>query len=397
MTHPKKFSLTSFIIARGFGLLADEMFLFAVPVALYVATGELAWVGLSVMGLTVWRVLLLPWLALYIDRHRLRPQLLSIDAGRIVLTALMALTIRWHWVTIALAGALALLNTYSFIMLEKTVASHSAPHELGRLQARLQTIEQIARVVAPSVGGFTLYLGGLRMIALVACAIFACSLCSLWFGFRPDEDKPVPGKHSSVLKGVRTLWSRPRMVWLVAVSMASNLVESLLMSLAPMMFITRFHMTEVDLGTFLSVTAAVSIAVLSVLSLRGHVYIGRTFAHTLLIAMAVVALVIPMANTLGVFAGLYLAFIIMRTVFVIHVRTERARAIPSADFGKALGVMIALLQLPIPVSGFLISMSTRLHIPIDRLQWGATCVVIVACGVLALFLRHRTRIPKLTH
>ena len=105
--------------------------------------------------------------------------------------------------------------------------------------------------------------------------------------------------------------------------------------------------------------------------------------------MAVAALTIPLAWNLWVFAGLYLAFIVMRSIFVIHVRTERAKAIPAAEFGKVLGIMIALLQLPIPLSGLLVSAAARFDIRIDLLQWVCFSTVFVACAWLWLFLRRR--------
>lgn len=384
-----KINLTPFILARGLGLLADEMFSFAVPVALYLATNDLAWSGLAVIGLTLMRVLALPWLASNVDRHRLRPQLLTSDATRIVLTALFALTIQWHWAIIALAGVLALLNSYGFIILEKTVATHSPASELGRLQARLQTVEQIARVAGPAAGGLVLHWGGLQAIGYIGCAIFTATLSVLWFSFRPTEDKPVPSKRHDIVDGLRTLWTNSTMAWLVGVSMASNLVESLIMTLAPMLFISQFNRTEADLGTFFSVSAAVSIVVLTILSLRRKVHIGRQAAFGLLGGMALAALTIPLASNWWAFSLLYLAFIVMRSVFVIHVRTERAKAIPAAEFGKVLGIMIALLQLPIPLSGALVSMSARLSIPPSALQWICTGAVIAACATLSLVLRRR--------
>ena len=390
-----KINLTPFILARGLGLLADEMFKFAVPVALYLATGDLAWSGLAVIGLTLMRVLVLPWMASYVDRHRLRPQLLTSDAMRIGLTALFALTTQWHWVTVALAGVLALLNSYGFIILEKTVATHSSESELGRLQARLQTVEQVACVAGPAVGGLALHWGGLQIVGYMACAIFTLTLSALWFGFMPADDKPAPNKQYRLVDGLRVLWTNSTMAWLVGVSMASNLVEALIMTVAPMLFISLFHRTEADLGTFFSVSAAVSIIVLTILSLRRQVRIGRKASFGLLGGMALAALTIPLASNWLVFAGLYLAFIVMRSIFVIHVRTERAKAIPPAEFGKVLGIMIAMLQLPIPLSGLLVSMAARLDIRIDLLQWTCIGAVSVGCAWLWLFLRRRgSAMPK---
>ena len=64
-----KNSFNIFLIARGIGLLADEMFIFILPVALYVSTGEIQWSGLAFVGLWSTRIAFTPFFGPIADRY----------------------------------------------------------------------------------------------------------------------------------------------------------------------------------------------------------------------------------------------------------------------------------------------------------------------------------------
>lgn len=373
-----------FLAARALGLVADEMFIFALPVALYAATGEIRWSGLSLVGLTLTRIVFMPLVASLADRFRLRPQYMSVDLSRIFVAALIFLLPRTPGIVIALAGMLTLLNGHAFVVLEKTVAAISTDADRGRLQARLQMLEQLARVLGPACAGVVLQWSGLRGIAAASMVAFAISCTLVTLCFHPEDRPSEKGHqrpHRDVLQAVKIIVGRPQLAWLIGVSMASNLVEGIILALAPMIFLTQYHRGEGAIGAFFSVTAAVSIGVLLLLSSRKQVHLSHWIGVMLLSGMAAIALVLPVAGAFLAYCALYLTFIVLRSVFVIHMRTERARIINATDFGKVLGVMIALLSLPLPLSGLLVSVGAP-RIGGNGVLWSAT----IASGAFAIAL-----------
>lgn len=67
----------------------------------------------------------------------------------------------------------------------------------------------------------------------------------------------------------------------------------------------------------------------------------------------------------------------MRSIFVLFLRTERVRHIPSENLGIVLGALIAVILSSIPLSGLLVAwMETCLTVP--SLLFGAIAVATLS-------------------
>ncbi|NHB95113.1 hypothetical protein [Photorhabdus stackebrandtii] len=62
-------------------------------------------------------------------------------------------------------------------------------------------------------------------------------------------------------------------------------------------------------------------------------------------------LLMAQSQSFVLFGILYVFFILMRSLFVLYLRTERVKYIPVANFGQVLGVMIAMILSTFPLSG----------------------------------------------
>ncbi|HAV5779251.1 MFS transporter [Acinetobacter baumannii] len=385
-------SLTVFIFARSISLLIDEMITFAVPVAIYIDTGSLIWSGFSLIALTLLRVVLLPFLASVADRYHLRSQFLCTDGLRTIFAFLIFLAALAHinWLILLLVGFLTLLNGYAFILLEKTAVMLTEAPEMGRIQARLQAVEQLARIMGPAAAGLVLHFGEFRAVAAIAIMMFSVSWGLVFIAFKPKENLTKSDSderiHQNITFAIKKIMSTPGLVWLVGVSMVSNFVEGIILTLTPMIFISKFARSQEDLGIFFSITAAITIIVLISISMLKTVHIGNRLSLIILSLMATCSLLIPLSNSYIVFAGLYLTFVVLRTVFVIHMRTERARIIPQADFGKVLGVMVCLFALPLPFAGLIVSLTSNIGLEPNILLWGSTVIAIFIAIILRLYL-----------
>jgi hypothetical protein len=55
------------------------------------------------------------------------------------------------------------------------------------------------------------------------------------------------------------------------------------------------------------------------------------------------------------FCLLYTGFTILRSLFVLYLRTERIKHIPSENLGQVLGAMVAIILCTIPISGSVVA------------------------------------------
>jgi MFS family permease len=380
-----------FVGARGIGLLADEMFLFAVPVALYASTHDVRSSGLAITALTLARILFMPWVASLADRFGVRKQYLITDSTRFAVAALIFAVAGAPWPVFALTGIWTLLSGHAFVLFEKTVAAVSTDGNRGQLQARLQVVEQLARVLGPACAGMVLQFHQLAGIAVALMGAYGFSAVLIALYFRPverDEARAVGSARRDLATALAIIGKRPELVWIIGLSMAANLVEGVMLILAPMMVLTRFGRGEGDIGAFFSLSAAASIAVLALLSMRKGLRIPARLSSPIVAAMAAIALVLPMSPSFVDYCSLYLTFIVLRSAFVVHARAERSRLVDAADFGKVLGVIVSLLLLPLPMAGLVVSIGAPLIGP-KGVLWGATAFALSATVVLRGYLVRR--------
>lgn len=349
----------TFLAARFLALLADQMALLAIPVAVYVMTGEVAWSGLALAVQWLPRILLLPILGRLVDIYPLRSQYLLIDTTRTVLALLLVVAPNLALILVV-AGALSLLNGHAFVILEYTVGTRFDQSSLPRKQSQLQVIENLSRVLGPGLAGLGLSAFGLSATLGACAALFALAfmLCATMF---PQEARSATtGRPSDWLEGIAagasTLWKVRPLRRLTGLTMGVNFLDGVLTALMPALVITRLGQSEAVIGYLNSVGALAVMAAMALFSRlateRAVAFLGHAALVLSLVAVAVIAADPPLAA----FAAAYVSYVLARSAFVLYLRAERVRHIPSERLGQILGVLIAVILATIPLSGLVVSL-----------------------------------------
>ena len=161
---PQLFTL---VVARGVSSVGDWLYLAALPILLYQATGDVALVGLISAGR------LLPWLLLSIpagivvDRTPTRTVLLATEAIRAVLMLLMgclAMTDAPLLAILTAAVGAAVASTFAMPAFGRFIPEVAGDDvQLGRANVVGSGLDSIACVVGPGIAALMIVVGGLEL------------------------------------------------------------------------------------------------------------------------------------------------------------------------------------------------------------------------------------------
>jgi MFS family permease len=384
----RNMGIFTFLVARFLSLLADQIALLAIPIAVYVITKDVSWSGIALLIQWLPRVIFLPLLGDLVDRFNLRRQYGAIDLARAVL-ALSLLVVDDLLVTMVVAGLLSLLNGYAFLILEYTVANRFDAAALSRNQSLLQTVENLSRVLGPAIAGVTLGFADLGWTMLLCSLLFACAFGMTLIAF-PTGSAPRPHGVSRGDKRLRQalgyLWHVRPLRRLTGLTLGVNFVDGALMATLPAIVITKLDKTEAMIGYLNSIAAIAVIATMFVLSQVVDRLRVEVLGYGALVASAAAVALMAVAPTIGAFAPVFVIYFVARSVFVLFLRTERVRHIPSENLGIVLGTLIAVILSSIPLSGLMVTWAGA-YLSVTTLLFGA----IALAGLSHLYFITSTR------
>jgi MFS family permease len=167
-------SLFALVIARGVSSVGDWLYLAALPILLYQATGDLALVGLIAAGR------LLPWLLLSIpagvvvDRRAARSVLLVTEiarAGLMLAMGLLAMVDAPLAPILVCAVAAAAASTFSMPAFGRFVPDVARDDEdLGRANVVGSGLDSLACIVGPAIAAVMIATGGLELAFFLTAA-----------------------------------------------------------------------------------------------------------------------------------------------------------------------------------------------------------------------------------
>jgi len=343
-----------FLGIRSLGLLADQIALLVIPVVIYMITQDVVWSGLAVLVQWLPRILGLPFLGGLIDRWKIKAQYVVIDAIR----AGVSLSLVWlddPALLMAMAGLLSLLNGYAFLILEYTVATQLDKDNLARNQSWLQVIENTTRVSGPAVGGILLAWGDIDLVMIICSALFGVAALMASFGFPPKHKVELLVQKQGVLESFNLILSSKPLMRLTGLTMGTNFVEGAVAALLPALILTQYGYGPEMVGYLNGVGALCVIVFMAICSpwvSRWNLVLVGGLAVGLSSAMVVFMALEP---HFVVFFILYIGFILTRSLFILYLRTERIKHIPTANLGQVLGLMISLILCTVPLSGGIVA------------------------------------------
>ncbi|MCW7762559.1 MFS transporter [Photorhabdus luminescens] len=354
-----------FLVARSLGLLADQVALLAIPVAIYVLTNDVTWSGLALIIQWLPRIIALPILGGLVDRWNLRNQYLLIDIIRSLVSLILVWIDNAHALMV-IAGILSLLNGYAFIILEYSIATRMDSDKLVQNQSWLQVIENSTRVAGPALGGFFLTIGFIELAMLSCSVLFVLAAFMTYLSFPKqikDQSSFVVSKNKlGLLRSFKIVLASKPLLRLTGITMGTNFIEGVMAALLPAIILSHYGRGEEVVGYLHGVSALLVIIFMAVIS--GYV---RSWDLTVVALWAVglsagAVLLMAQSQSFVFFGILYVFFILMRSLFVLYLRTERVKYIPVANLGQVLGVMIAMILSTFPLSGaFIVLISNRLE------------------------------------
>ncbi len=160
-------SLFSLVVARGVSSVGDWLYLAALPILIYQATGDIALVGLVAAGrLLPWLILSIP-AGVVVDRSASRNILIATESIRAALMGLMGILVVTDaplgtiLVAAVVAAGAGTFGMPAFGRLVPEVAADAA--QLGRANVVGSGLDGLACVIGPGVAALLIATGGLEL------------------------------------------------------------------------------------------------------------------------------------------------------------------------------------------------------------------------------------------
>jgi MFS family permease len=369
------------ILIRFLSLTGDSLIRFAIPVYVFTVTGSAAYSGVAYALEWGPRILVMPFIGALADRLPLRRQLLWLEGIRIGLLVVLAASAPVPLV-IVIGSVFAVMNGYSYVLLEGCMSIMFGTARGGKLQARIQATDSLAMIAGPALGGILLTTHGFFAAVLVGSVCLIASVCFIVIFRVPLRPGTAVRRRLLSLDDLREVWhliaGSPVMSRLLLLMALINLTEGTILALIPPAMLSTFGQTPFSVGVLTVAAegaAALALIFLSFLLKHSRLSVLAAFAGA---GMIVFALALGTAGNLAVFSAAFILFMVAQGIFVVHVRTERIRLIPLEHVGKIVSVMNSFILIPLPLSGLLIAALSGRFAP--------QAIILMALAASVLFI-----------
>jgi MFS family permease len=345
--------------------LGDQLLLFTLPVLVYKATGSIAISGLAFFIEWLPRIISLPIAGVFADRVGGRRVYLLADSLRACFCLLGFLVILWHppatfLTAVVLMASCAFFYAQSFIALEATIPRLVKPEYYAHAQSTVQGIEQSTVILGPCLAAFLVLFFPIFYLLLFTASVFLLAFVGTLLLKQQSTATPgevLPRKHllREMQQGLKILTSESRLIWLVVLTIAINLVWGLALASNAAMVTGVFARSASTFGLLQTVTGVMGLLaffVVPVLSRRFSVLALGVFAF---LAMAAGGILIGITHHFAYFAIGYTLILAFDGVFNVYIRSERVKLIPQAHLGKTIGLIVLVNQLSLPLAGLLLA------------------------------------------
>lgn len=392
----------TFLFGRFISNLGEQLVLYAIPLMIYDYTRDVSKSGQAFLIEWLPAVLLLPFLGSLTDHFSEGRVYFGSEMMRALVcaaaSACLLLGIVPPFVALtAAAAALGVLHSQNYVALETTIVRRFGTDKLGQVQSLVEGIESVSEVVGPALAGLLVALITKEWLLALAAVVFIAS-ASLILVLIKSGPAAAPAheeareKHPilrSVQRGFAIVLTMPRIMALSGISMSLNVLMGVVLATNPAVAKTVLNASDQEFA-LIGITGGIAGAALMLLlpllikKLQPAALAGLAFV--LLFGAALLGTSHSLAAFVVGFASLSCAI----GVFNVYVRLERAKAIAPAEFGCAIGVIILLNRLGMPLAGALVAFGSQL-LPLQTLV--LTVAIAVMLTILALF-RYLSRIPR---
>ncbi|KRP70702.1 MFS transporter [Pseudomonas paralactis] len=373
----------AFFVSLFFSRLADQILLFIVPLIVFQTTQSVSWAGLAFFVESLPRYLAFPVCGALCDRFS-PVRILHISQmyralACVAAVALYGLFDGIHW--LVMLSALCGVLTTQGIMAREVVMPHIFQHyTYAKTLSYSQIADQSGLVLGPLLAALMLQVWAWPWVVLAIAALFILADLAMLFWQRTTTvSLQSHGQHPGIwLQPLRTAFghirNRVELKRIIILAVGVNLMVGVTLATSAAM-VTGQYAADKDAYALLQAAGAlVTIGILFYLarsSLPLKVMGGLSYSM-----IAVGALITAVSPGVWAYAVGFLLVTGFDKMFNVYLRSTRQQVIPVQDFGKTVGVITLLNNLPQPLAGLMIAM---LAAPL-----GTQTVILLLAAITAL-------------
>ncbi|WPN51648.1 MFS transporter [Pseudomonas sp. P9_2] len=373
----------AFFVSLFLSRLADQILLFIVPLIVFQTTQSVSWAGLAFFVESLPRYLAFPVCGALCDRFS-PVRILHISQvyralACVVAVALYGLFDGIHW--LVMLSALCGVLTTQGIMAREVVMPHVFQHyTYAKTLSYSQIADQSGLVLGPLLAALMLQVWAWPWVVLAIAALFVLAdLAMLIWQRNTTVSLQSHGQPPGIwLQPLRTAFGHIRnlveLKRIIILAVGVNLIIGVTLATSAAM-VTGQYAADKDAYALLQAAGAlVTIGILFYLarsSLPLKVMGGLSYSM-----IAVGALITAVSPGVWAYAVGFLLVTGFDKMFNVYLRSTRQKVIPVQDFGKTVGVITLLNNLPQPLAGLMIAV---LAAPL-----GTQTVILLLAGITAL-------------
>ncbi|KHK97615.1 MFS transporter [Microbacterium mangrovi] len=241
----------------------EQISLLGVPVLAVVLLHSSAFeVGvLNASGLAAFLLIGLPAGA-WIDRMRKRHVMIAADVVRAV--ALASVPILWSlgmlhiWQLYAVAFVIGVATVFFDVSYQSLTPSLVLPEQIAEANGKLEATAQVAHLTGPAIAGWLIGVFSAPFAMITTAGTYAASFVALSFTRDREQLRPAH-EHGRLLheigEGLRWVFGSPALRRIVGTTGASNLFNTISVTILPLFLLRELGMTPQAMGLLLSLGA----------------------------------------------------------------------------------------------------------------------------------------------
>ncbi|KAE9657807.1 MFS transporter [Pseudomonas sp. PB105] len=352
----------AFFVSLFLSRLADQILLFIVPLIVFQTTRSVSWAGLAFFIESLPRFLAFPVCGALCDKYS-PVRILHISQAYRALACVLAVAlygifdgIYWLVLLSALCGVL----TTQGIMAREVLMPHIFKHyTYTKTLSYSQIADQSGLVLGPLVAALMLEIWPWHWVVLAVGGLFVLAdLAMLIWQRTTTVSLQSHAQHRDIwLQPLRIAFGHIRSLAelkrVITLAVGVNLLIGVTLATSAAMVTGQYAASKDTYALLQAAGAVATIVILSYLarsSLALKVMGGLSYS-----TIAAGALIMAVSPTLW---GYTLGFLLVTgfdKMFNVYLRSTRQRVIPAQDFGKTVGVITLINNLPQPLAGLMIA------------------------------------------
>ncbi|WP_282397539.1 MFS transporter [Pseudomonas sp. PS01298] len=353
----------AFFVSLFLSRLADQILLFIVPLIVFQTTQSVSWAGLAFFVESLPRFLAFPVCGAMCDKFspvrilHISQVYRALACG--VAVALYAVFDGIYWI-VGLSALCGVLTTQGIMAREVLMPHVFQQYSYAKTLSYSQIADQSGLVLGPLIAALMLQVWAWHWVVLGIAGLFVLADLAMWAWQRSNT---VTLAHHAQH---RDIWVQPLRIAfghiqqlaglkrLIALTVGVNLIIGVTLATSAAMVIGLYAADKDAYALLQAAGALVTIAILFYLArsaLPLKVLGGLSY-----VLIAVGALITALSPTLWAYTLGFLLVIGFDKMYSVYMRSVRQKVIPVQDFGKTVGVITLLNNLPQPLAGLAVAL-----------------------------------------